>query len=95
MDVPNLIKEARNRLDDEGHHLEYDDRSGGGRIVEIHTTKSVGANTPLFNSMLVMPAITQAKSMGNHEQSNGNHTPRANKLPQRTSCKSMLIEQHF
>ncbi len=45
VDVPNLINEARNKLDEEGH-LEYE--GGGGedkrRVVKIYTTKSVGSN---------------------------------------------------
>ena len=45
MDVPNLINEARNLLDEEGH-LEYESGSGSKRVVEIHTTKSVGSNIP-------------------------------------------------
>ncbi len=44
IDVPNLINEARNQLDKEGH-LEYEGGDGEGkrRVVEIYTTKSVGS----------------------------------------------------
>ncbi len=47
IDVPNLIREAQSRLDEEGLLEYYDDdgnADGKRRLVEIYTTKSVGSH---------------------------------------------------